>query len=195
MTESMDRRKRIIAIVAHCILNQNTVVKPLASHGGAVGELVKKLVDYGYGLIQLPCPEAIYLGLKRWWHSREQLDVELYKSSMSKILESHVMLLRELARDGCRYVLIGIHGSPSCAAVKTTSNRSWEGEPRIDKYPASVKIDQPGVFIEVLYELIDRYGLPRPLLSIDIDHGEIATRGLPREIDEKLRNIAETYTQ
>ncbi|MGC8983028.1 MAG: CD3072 family TudS-related putative desulfidase [Desulfurococcaceae archaeon] len=186
-----DKRKKLVAVTAHCLLNQNTVVKPLASHEGAVKDLVKALVDLGYGIIQLPCPEALYLGLKRWWMSREQYDSRSYRSFAGKILEPYVALLEELVKDGCRYILLGVRGSPSCATQSTTSNPFWQGEPRVDKYPESTKVERPGVFMEVLLELIGKAGLPGPELVLDVDHEEVAESGLPAEIAEKLLEVSQ----
>ncbi|MEM4718055.1 MAG: hypothetical protein QXE81_04770 [Desulfurococcaceae archaeon] len=187
----MDKRKRLIAIVAHCLLNQNTVVNPLASHPGAVVDLVRYLVDKGYGIMQLPCPEAIYLGLKRWWMSREQYELESYKSFSMKILEPYIMLLKELTKDGCRYILIGVKGSPSCGVQISTSNPSYGGKPEVSIYPESVKVNNPGVFIEVFKELIEKYKLPKPLLELEIDHRDVAINGLPSFIVSKLNEFAE----
>ena len=106
--------KRVV-VLAHCFLNQNTVVKPLASHVGVVSSLIQFIVEKGYGVIQLPCPETIYLGLKRWWMSREQYDTTSYREFSRRLLVPYIRLLEELIKDGCEYIVIGIKGSPSCA--------------------------------------------------------------------------------
>ena len=186
----MDKRGRLVAIVAHCILNQNTVVKPLASHRGSVVNLVEVLVRNGYGIVQLLCPETIYLGLNRWQMSREQYDTYTYREHAKNILKPYISLLRELARDGSKYVLIGVKGSPSCAVETTTSNPYWQGEPRIDNYPESTKIKTTGVFMEVFLELIKENNLPEPILSIDIDHEELANRPIPSQLVDQLTDIA-----
>jgi Predicted secreted protein len=190
-----DKRKRIIAIIAHCILNQNTVVKPLASHEGAVKNLANLLVDLGYGIIQLPCPETIYLGLKRWWMSREQYDTQSYREFSRKLLKPYIHLLRELVKDKCKYILVGVRGSPSCALKTTTSNPDWFGEPAASVLPPSSKIDSPGVFMSELLELIKEHRLPEPLLVIDISHDEVAKQGVPVEIVKQLTMIAKNRDQ
>lgn len=186
---NIDKRKKTVAIIAHCILNQNTIVKPLASHEGVVKDILNVLINFGYGIIQLPCPEAIYLGLNRWWMSREQFDVKSYKEFSRELLKPYIKLLEEIVKDGCKYIVIGVQGSPSCALIRTTSNQFWGGEPRADLLPASIKIDRPGVFMEVFLELIKEVGLPQPLLILDVSHKEIAEKGLPIEIREKLAKV------
>jgi len=183
---AVDRRSRAIAVVAHCLLNQNTVVKPLASHGGVVTSLVDFLARQGYGLIQLPCPEAIYLGMRRWWMSREQYDTESYREFSRRLLEPYVKLLAELTQDGCAYVVLGVRGSPSCAVETTTSNPSWSGEPRADKHPPSVKVSSRGVFMEELMGMLEERRLPPPLAVLDIDHREVSEKGLPEELVRTL---------
>ncbi len=64
----------------------------------------------------------------------------------------------------------------------TTSNPYWSGEPRVDKHPPSAKIERPKVFMEVFFELIGARGLKKPLAILDVDHKEVAKRGLPLEV-------------
>jgi predicted secreted protein len=187
---AVDRRGRVIAVVAHCLLNQNTVVKPLASHEGVVASLVDFLARQGYGLVQLPCPETLYLGMRRWWMSREQYDTESYREFSRRLLEPYVKLLAELTRDGCTYVVLGVRGSPSCAVETTTSNPSWSGEPRADKHPPSVKISGRGVFMEELLKMLEEHGLPRPLAALDVDHREASEQGLPEKLVKTLSRRA-----
>lgn len=189
---AVDKRKKLVAVVAHCLLNQNTVVKPLASHRGTVESLIELLVRLGYGIVQLPCPEAVYAGMRRWWMSREQYDNPGYRAYAERVLEYYVDLIEELTRDGCRYILIGVEGSPSCALELTTSNKEWEGEPRIDQCANSIKINMPGVFMDLLLKKIRERGLPEPLLTLDINHREAAESGLPGVIYEKLALLATT---
>jgi predicted secreted protein len=62
--KNMKRDKNIV-VVCHCILNCNSKVEGLSEYRGAV-DFTKKLVDSGIGIIQLPCPEMILYGIKRW---------------------------------------------------------------------------------------------------------------------------------
>lgn len=173
----MEPGKRV-AVVAHCLLNQNTVVKPLASHVGAVEALVRALVERGYGVIQLPCPEATYLGMRRWWMSREQYDTASYREHSRRLLEPYVRLLEELSKDGCQFLLIGVRGSPSCAVESSTSNPAWGGEPNAARLPQSKKVGRPGVFMEELLRALQERGIGGVLAAFDVDHEEVARRGL-----------------
>lgn len=50
----MKRNKKLL-IVSHCIINQNSVVEPLARAKGAFPVIIK-LLEEEIGIIQLPCP-------------------------------------------------------------------------------------------------------------------------------------------
>ncbi|MEM4101486.1 MAG: hypothetical protein QXE24_02255 [Desulfurococcaceae archaeon] len=188
MTERGDRRRKLIAVLPHCLLNQNTVVKHLASHEGAVVDLVKVLVEEGYGLIQLPCPETIYLGLKRWWMSKDQYDTESYRKMARSLLEPYVTLLKELVKDGCRYIVLGVKGSPSCALEVTSGNPEWGGEPNVGM--GTMKVKGMGVFMEEFLKLIAEHSIPEPMILLDVDHREIAEKGLPEELEKRIRELS-----
>lgn len=62
-----DERSRRVVLVSHCLLNENTRYAGGASRPGAVAEAIDGLIDAGYGIHQLPCPERLAWGgaLKR----------------------------------------------------------------------------------------------------------------------------------
>lgn len=180
-----DGNKRV-ALVAHCILNQATVAHGLASFPGAVEPLVKLLLEKGYGLIQLPCPETAFLGMKRWWMSREQYDNPTFREHCRRILWPIVVTLKELTKEGVEYVLLGVRGSPSCGVRFTTSNPEWRGDPSGAGRRKGVEVEASGVFMEELLSEITKERIPLPRRMLDIDHKEVRERGLPRELVEEL---------
>lgn len=110
------RRNKKIAVVSHCILNQNSVVYDLARCSGALRELVKYLLDNDYGIYQLPCPELVFGGLARAQQSYEQYS----KPEFIRLCQSEAKTVaRDLSafiRDGCSIdIVIGINNSPSCS--------------------------------------------------------------------------------
>ncbi len=60
-----DARSRKIIFVAHCVLNQNAKIDRCARYPGAMPELAAFLLQSGVGIVQLPCPELLALGLDR----------------------------------------------------------------------------------------------------------------------------------
>lgn len=68
------KRNKKIALVSHCILNANSKVEGLSEYGGMLKDVMNYLMDEGYGIIQMPCPEMAIYGIKRWGHVKEQFD-------------------------------------------------------------------------------------------------------------------------
>jgi hypothetical protein len=60
-----DKRGKKVVLVAHCILNQNAKIDRCAHYPGAMREVVQTLVEAGVGLVQMPCPELMIMGLDR----------------------------------------------------------------------------------------------------------------------------------
>lgn len=135
-----------ITVVAHCILNPCTRVKGLGPlfYAPAKGPL-----------IQLPCPEAIYLGLERWAVTRNQLDVPEFRRFCERILEPYADLMEMLASKGYTLRIIGVSGSPSCGINTTTIGYSG-GRVRAAEHE---HIPGMGVFMEVLLAELRKRGV------------------------------------
>src|SRR5512141_1314641 len=99
-----------ITVVAHCLLNPYTRVKGL-----------RPVQFRPEGpVVQLPCPEALYMGLDRWAVTRNQLDVPEFRRFCRSLIVHYADFLEMLARQGKRLKIVGVAGSPSCG-VETTS--------------------------------------------------------------------------
>jgi predicted secreted protein len=108
MAELVDKE---ILVVAHCLLNPFTRVKglePISFHREGP-------------LVQLPCPEALYLGLDRWAVTRNQLDVPEFRRFCQSLITHYVDLLDMMVRKGATITVVGMAGSPSCGVVTTSS--------------------------------------------------------------------------
>ena len=103
----MERSKRV-AFISHCILNQNTVVYPLARAKGAYMDIIAELMKNDIGIHQLPCPEYRYLGLKREPMSKAQYDTEDFRNLNKLIANDTVNIIKEYIDSG--YEVIGIIG-------------------------------------------------------------------------------------
>lgn len=109
-------RKKNIVLMSHCILNQNTVVEPLARASGPYYNIVRNIIDKGIGIHQLPCPETRYLGLKREPMSKEEYDTEDFRTLCKSIAEDTIVLIKEYMENGYKILgLIGINHSPTCS--------------------------------------------------------------------------------
>jgi predicted secreted protein len=114
----MHRKKKII-IVSHCILNQNSVVHPLARAKGAYTAIVKRILDNEIGLIQLPCPELLHLGEDRPPTTREEYDTPEFRSLCKTLLHNPMMQIKEYQHHGYEILgILGINESPTCSLLK-----------------------------------------------------------------------------
>lgn len=183
-----DERGRKVALVANCLLNQNSKVNGFAFFPDMIWDLVELLHKYEYGILQLPCPETVYAGLKRWWYVREQYDNPKFREVSKKAIEPVLDQVEGLIKDGCKVVLIGLDGSPSCGVRSSGSDPRWGGKPEIVKgdYPQTNK---SGIFIEILKEGIKERGLP-PLKEIGagFDMPNFDKSKISKEIEDFLKS-------
>lgn len=137
-----DPRSRRVVLVSHCLLNQNTRYAGGATRPGAVAEFVDELVDAGYGIHQLPCPERVAWGgvLKRrsllLYHSKGGPLYPLRRVLLSAFVWWTKIAYRHLARQVTRDVIdyhragitvggiVGIGASPSCGVTTTLDLRA-----------------------------------------------------------------------
>jgi len=111
----MNRSKRII-FLSHCILNQNTVVYPLARAKGAYRQIIDNIMDLGIGIHQLPCPEFIYLGLNRKPMNKEEYDNKEFRLICKDISMETIKVMKEYMDNGYEVIgLLGINQSPTCS--------------------------------------------------------------------------------
>ncbi len=156
----MERSKRIL-MISHCILNQNTVVEPLArDQKNLLGRLMPYL-EKGVGIVQLPCPEVRCMGLRRWGHVKEQFDHPLFRSECRSMTSRIVDDISEYLKNGYEIVgVAGIEGSPSCGCVKTCSSKEWRGSVGRSELKDTVEvIESMGVFMEELRSVLVGRGI------------------------------------
>lgn len=164
------KRGKKIAVIAHCLLNSNTKVKGLATYP-AVHPVVATLVANDVGLVQLPCPEAVHLGMCRWGMTKEQYDVPAYHRLCRQLVEPVVDTLTALANDGCEIVGIwGVDGSPTCGGVATCSGYCGGELELLSTIPRAVRIPGEGILISILREACHRAGLDVVVRAVDEDN-------------------------
>lgn len=107
----MTRNQRYV-LVAHCVMNQNTVIIGWERAAGPFARLVKDLMDLDISIVQLPCPEITFLGYERPPLNYEDYDTEAYRAHARALLYPTLLQLEKMpAPPLC---LIGIAESPSC---------------------------------------------------------------------------------
>jgi len=131
-----------ITVAAHCLLNPMTRVK---------GLIPISFRPEG-PTIQLPCPEALYLGLERWAVTRNQLDVPEFRRFCRQLIAPCADLLEMMARQGAQLRIVGLAASPSCG-IETTSIGYTGG--RVHEQP-HMHVAGRGVFMEELLAELER---------------------------------------
>lgn len=157
---------------AHCLLNPCAKVKGSLDNSRIRQALIIPLLQQGFGIFQLPCPELCHSGLQRWGQSRSQYANPFFRLHCQRLVETVVNQFEEYQR--CSVPLgpiLGIEGSPSCA-VSFTYDGSWGGEPLDPSVQASLlkplEISPgPGVFMEVLRDKLKEKDLDIPFIGID----------------------------
>jgi len=115
-----DKRSGKLALVAHCILNQNSRALGLAERSSVITEIVEFLARNELGIIQMPCPELAYAGVSRLHQTREQYDNTAFRMHCKKIAEELASQVQEYEKSRIRLkIVLGVDGSPSCGVNET----------------------------------------------------------------------------
>jgi len=181
-----DKRSKKIVIVAHCILNQNSRVQGLANFPGTIKPIVETLLEYEVGIVQMPCPELLYAGYKRWAQTKEQYDTPGYRTFCRKIAKQIASQIHEYTKNGVEIAaILGIEGSPTCAITKTTKGYTGGGPTKIQNQKRE-KIRGKGILIEELEKTLTKMKIKTKLVGIDSKAPEKATVEI-REILAKAK--------
>ena len=129
-------------LVAHCVMNQNSISDGTADYPGSIKEVVNLLLQSHVGILQLPCPELHCLGLDRGdvhgaerpvivenTRIRESMERPEAMRNLRALVGPLVHQIEEYLRHGFTILgIVGINRSPSCG-VDTTSmmNREVSG--------------------------------------------------------------------
>jgi predicted secreted protein len=145
-----------------------------ARYPGAVTPVVEVLLDKGYALFQLPCPEVSFTGLNRWSAVIEQYDTPKYRQHCRELAVQVVDQLAQYPQYGYSCLLIGIDGSPTCGIGLTGSSVQWRGFPGTvnsnETYPVK---EGRGILMQELIKECESRGLGElPAFGVGLDlHG------------------------
>lgn len=162
-----------ILVVSHCILNNAAKVaqdeSELAEEYRSRDALMNAVMERGIQLLQLPCPEFMMYGAKRWGHVKDQFDNPFFRAGCRKMLEPIIAQLEEYASLDERFRIIGIvsvEGSPSCG-MHLTCRGDAGGEIVEDSVSPVRMSNESGVFMEELKGMLKQEGLEIPVLTIE----------------------------
>ena len=178
-----DKRRRRVIFVSHCWLNINARFPEGAAFEGANTALMQLLLQEGLGIIQMPCPEQVCLGLEKYAYGAvvgEQL-----RGCFRRCAESVVEQLKEYLVHGYEVVgIMGMNPSPSCGVEVTKGRGTMEGTDR-----NTAEQPGPGLFSEELVALLRQEGIDHvPLFGIRrLLCGEAGLEQRVRELHEHLK--------
>ncbi len=157
-----DARGKKIVFVSSCLLNTNNKVKGLARYSGMCREVFDTLCDNGLGIQQMDCPETLYLGIQRWWYTKNLYDCRGFRDHCRELAERSVTYMEEYAREGYKVVaVLSCDGSPTCGVTITSYDKNWGGSPVELSYNDAI-VQGKGVYIEELEKAIQARGLEVP---------------------------------
>ena len=179
-----DVRSKRVVLVAHCLLNQNSISDGTADLPSQFNEIIEFLMRNHIGLIQMPCPELQCLGLDRGdEHGSERpllkentrirglLSEPEQLHTLQRAAELLVRQIREYQTHGFQVLgVIGVDRSPSCGVATTSMNGAEE--------PGR------GVFMEVLAESLAVNGMTTPMVGTKTNEAEISLEKIRRLVRE-----------
>lgn len=160
-----DARSKKVVLLAHCLLNQNSISDGTADLPSQFSEIIEYLMANNIGMIQMPCPELTCLGLDRGDERGSERPL-LEENTRIRVLlceQEHGGTLRRMAGQLVNQIqqyrshgfhvvgVIGVDRSPSCGVETTTRG--------------GAEVHGMGVFVEVLSEALAESGLVLPMIG------------------------------
>jgi len=180
-----------VALVAHCLLNQNTKPHLRARYPGIADPVLDVLRRLGYALFQLPCPEVGFAGLNRFSQVIEQYDTALYRRHCRTLAAQVADQIDRYPGHGYRLVLLGIDGSPSCGVELTGTSPDWKGYPGSapvgDAYPIA---PGSGIFVQELKAELEKRGMELPpAVGVALDRHGVELSDVGPLLEKALRAL------
>lgn len=156
LNKKNDKRKRKIVFIAHCFLNINTRFPEGSAFEGANIPLIELLLQDGIGIVQMPCPEFLCLGLEK--DKFGEVDESILRKCFRRLAEEVVDQIEQYLDFGYEIVgIIGMNPSPSCGVEISLGKGRMLGR---DKDSSEKK--GSGVFVEELRDVARVRGLEMP---------------------------------
>lgn len=170
-----------VLFVAHCVLNTASKVvmyneEEMAAEEALRRRFLSRALEQGVQIIQLPCPEFLLYGSRRWGHVSDQFDTPYFRKACREMLENTLLELREYRSNQERFEVIGIvgiDGSPSCG-VDYTCCGGWGGNlsdrSDLKDVIADVRlVSGSGIMMQELSAMLKEQGIDLPLTGLFAD--------------------------
>ena len=159
-----------ILLVSHCLLNTASKLKSydqseMKAEDSLRKEIIKTAVDNDIHLLQLPCPEFLQYGYRRWGHTYDQFNNVFFRERCREMLQPVILQVKEYLENDTEFEIVGvlgIDGSPSCG-VKYTCRAPWGGEfsgRDVTDVLHSCHLEEgSGVLLETLKKMLEEEGI------------------------------------
>ncbi len=161
-----DGRSKRIALIAHCILNQNSISDGTAVYPASFRDVIDFFLSRDIGIVQMPCPELCCLGLDRGnplgaespvvvenTRIRRAMETGEAHERLSALIEHVTRQVLEYQRYGFEIVgIVGANRSPNCG-VDTTSDDGME-------------VPGMGLFMEGISDNLAKAGVAVPMIGL-----------------------------
>ena len=161
-----DVRSKSVIFVAHCILNQNSLSDGTAFYPAQISEVLELLTESEVGIIQMPCPELLCLGLSRGNTGKSSTSIVEENTRIRKIMNQNSMTekIKQFVQPVVHQILeyrkhgfeikgiVGVDRSPSCG-VNTTSKNNEE-------------VSGSGIFMEMLFDELNNNNININIVGI-----------------------------
>lgn len=155
-----DSRSGKIIFLSNCLLCASNKVREFARYPGMFTQVVETLDRFGIGVIQMPCPEVLYMGNQRWWNSRNLYDNVGFRRFCRSLTVQMVDYIQNYEIMG--YQVVGVlvcNGSPTCGLTLSSYCEDWGGRPK--EIPRTL-VEKPGIYTEELLKEIQERGIKMP---------------------------------
>lgn len=168
---------RDILFVSHCILNpcskvHTNDVEGMERERALAIKLINTALEKDISIVQLPCPEILMYGTRRWGHAKSQFDNTFFKDKCRELLAPILAQIIEYTESPKYQVIgvIGVDGSPSCG-VNFTYDGEWYGELCSNKslraqIESIYKQEEKGVFMQMFADMLKENALDVNILSL-----------------------------
>ena len=171
-----------ILLVSHCILNGHSKVKSFSEEREIEREQARKkivnlIIENDIGIIQLPCPELIMYGTKRWGHVKDQFDTPHFREVCRSEFKTYLQQIKEYINNGYKILgILGIDGSPSCG-VDLTCKGQWGGEIgsnlNLSQTINSIRYEnEKGILMEEIQYMLEKNGIKIEMFGFSLQNAD-----------------------
>lgn len=167
----MNRSKKFV-FVPFCFFAQGIRAEGIVKdYPSIIYPLVDILASENINIIQMPCCEIEYEGIKRNTSGKKKYDNKEYREICKKRAKEVVNLMQKLLSNNFEILLVlGIENSPSCAV-----NYIFEG----------IMKKESGIFIEDLKKEMNRQKITVPILGINTRGMKVTIKRIREAINKE----------